>query len=443
MDSQEKSKLAEWLDKIQRDSWQLELVVSAFSIFLVLGALDALGKIEVQERLLVSGMGANGSFINIAYGILLMATLFVLINLIIHVVLRGLWISAVGLRSVSGEIDFERLRLSHRFDKFLRQKTGSFDAYIERLENLSSIAFSFTFLVVFVIISVGIWGLLIGLVTHFGYEYFPMPYSQIIIIVTHVLLSLFGMIYMLDFITLGWIKRIKWFSKFYYPVYRFYSIITLSALYRPIYYNLIDNKLGRKLGYLLIPYIVVTLWLVSLEVDSHIWYTETNKNLCLDKNHYDDLRREDKLIMGASIPSRFVSNGFLELFIRYVPNRDDRVLEWKCPEVEPPVAAGISSGFVIGDFGEYKSEIKFPEESLRCLSSLFILQINVSLFQYLQYRFFEHSNEGEKGLITMLDVSYLPRGQHEVIIKILGRDTVQDSGILIIRDVISFPFWKE
>jgi hypothetical protein len=118
-------------------------------------------------------------------------------------------------------------------------------------------------------------------------------------------------------------------------------------------------------------------------------------------------------------------------------------LEWKCPEVEPPVAAGISSGFVIGDFGEYKSEIKFPEESLRCLSSLFILQINDSLFQNLQYRFFEHSNEGEKGLITMLDVSYLPRGQHEVIIKILGRDTVQDSGILIIRDVISFPFWKE
>ena len=73
---------------------------------------------------------------------------FILINLVLHVLLRGIWISTLGLRYVSGEIDFDKLRLAPRFDRFLRRRIVSFDQYILRLENLCSVIFAFTFLIV-------------------------------------------------------------------------------------------------------------------------------------------------------------------------------------------------------------------------------------------------------------------------------------------------------
>lgn len=106
------------------------------------GLLNALRDSQYKFDLVVSGMGQEGNFVTVAWVVLAGASLFVLLNLIIHVILRGLWISAVGLRSVSGDIDFDHLKLAPRFDGFLRRKTGSFDAYIERLENLCSIVFS-------------------------------------------------------------------------------------------------------------------------------------------------------------------------------------------------------------------------------------------------------------------------------------------------------------
>lgn len=441
MENQEKHKLKEWLDKIQQDSWQLELVVTAFSIFLVLGALDALDKMEVEIDLLVAGSYMNGTFISVSWVVLMIATMFVLINLIIHVVLRGLWISAIGLRSVSGDIDFENLRLSPRFDQFIRRKTGSFDTYIERLENLCSIAFAFTFLVVFVIISFGMWALLMGLTTELALKFLPAASAEQTVTFVNLLIFITGAIYMIDFITLGWLKRFPRFSKVYYPIYRFYGFVTLSALYRPMYYNFIDNKLGRRAGFFLIPYIVGMLWLMSLQVESHVWFTEGDAQLTMNRSFYDDMRQEESLVRGASIPSRFVSNGYLELFIRYIPHRDDKVLEKKCPEVKPPITSGVRSSIVLGGGPEQGQD--FPSNSLACISSLYELYIDDSLFQTPVYRFYQHPNEGERGLLTTLDLQYLPRGEHEVILKKMGRDTVEDSKAIILRDFVRFPFWKE
>ena len=63
-----------------------------------------------------------------------------LVNLIFHVVLRGVWISTVGLRYVSEDIDFDVFRLHPRFDRFLRKHVISFDHYIEFDPNFASLS---------------------------------------------------------------------------------------------------------------------------------------------------------------------------------------------------------------------------------------------------------------------------------------------------------------
>jgi len=63
--------------------------------------------------------------------------LFIMIfNLIIHIVLRGLWIGALGLRYVSGEIDYDNLNYSEKFTNYLKKKVGSFDNYIWKVRKL-------------------------------------------------------------------------------------------------------------------------------------------------------------------------------------------------------------------------------------------------------------------------------------------------------------------
>lgn len=57
-------------------------------------------------------------------------------NLIIHIVLRGLWIGALGLRYVSGEIDYDNLNYSDKFTNYLKKKVGSFDNYIWKVRKL-------------------------------------------------------------------------------------------------------------------------------------------------------------------------------------------------------------------------------------------------------------------------------------------------------------------
>ncbi|MBK8564083.1 MAG: hypothetical protein IPN76_12285 [Saprospiraceae bacterium] len=446
MENQEKNKLKEWLDKIQQDSWQLELVVTAFSIFLVLGALDALDGMDANMRLLNEGMGDLGKLVSVSFGILHVALLFILINLVLHVVLRGLWISAIGLRSVSGDIDFDKLGFSPRFDQFLRRKTGSFDDYIERLENLCSIVFAFTFLIVFVIVSAAIWSFLAALFSDAGRSALTGAgaFGEVVVAILELVFALASFIYMLDFVTLGWVKKWRWFSKGYYPIYRFFGFITLAALYRPMYYNLIDNKLGRRAALLMIPYIYSVIWLASMNVDAHVWFAVEKNNHEIVKSCYDDLRAADKLISAASIPSKFVGNGYLELFVRYLPYQDDSSLKKKCPDVSPPTNPGISSGFHIDLTGEEEEEqVDFPKLSLDCLASLYELSINDSLYQQPGYRFFRHPNNDERGLLTLLDVAYLPRGEHEIILRKLGRDTTEGSEALIMKDFVRFPFWKE
>ena len=155
MAKENKKSFVKWLEILQQESWQLELLISGFAIFLLASAYDQLDSFEYQINLLTSGSGYF-STLNIPFKILLGTWYVLIINLILHVLLRGLWISTIGIRYVSGEIEFEILNLSPKFDRFLKKKIISFDAYIEKLEQLCSIVFGFTFLIIFILLSFGI-----------------------------------------------------------------------------------------------------------------------------------------------------------------------------------------------------------------------------------------------------------------------------------------------
>ena len=216
------------LQKLQEESWQLELLISGFAIFGLFSAYPAL-KVALNT---------TKSTDNFQLGIILIIALaacsILIFNLLLHVLLRGLWIGALGLRYVSGDIDYEKLNYSKKFNRYLKKKVGSFDRYIARLENYCSIIFAVSFLLIFYVLAFASTITVIGLIIHF---FLQKPEINSILAWIGIPLLIFVIVGMLltffDFASLGLLKKKNWTSKIYFPIYWVFSFITLSFLYKP------------------------------------------------------------------------------------------------------------------------------------------------------------------------------------------------------------------
>jgi hypothetical protein len=358
----------EWLEKLQQESWQLELLISGFALFAIFSS-----RVAIQDLVFYSINDVSGS-LGVVFGMLSqlikLGWFIFFINLIIHVLLRGLWIGAIGLRYVSHDIDYDGLNYSERFTKYLKEKVGSFDDYIERLEKMCSVIFSFTFLLfalfmslIVFFIPIVLFATLIGDFSENVQMFFGIS------VFCYVGLGLFVLI---DLITLGGLKRIKEknVSKIYFYIYRYYSFITLSFLFRPLLYNFIDNKYTKKLFYLAIPYIFILIVGKNMFENTFNPFLPDRSVLMssgqiIDDYYYDDLRlnylqeypneerkMSKKLMFSVSLEHYHLRDNYSSLFIKI----DKKLIELL--EKNKSLKPYKSKGFVFSWFNNNKIDDK-------------------------------------------------------------------------------------
>ena len=215
------------LERLEQESWELELLVSGFSIFLLFAAQGPLKAWAVSVGHTIQ-LSYPNSPLNLLPIVVYGSWFFMTINLLLHVLLRGLWISAIGLRSVSGGVDVPSLQLRGKFHRFLRPRLQDYDTFIERLERLSSVMFAYTFLIVFALLSAVLTVLTFYFVLRLFYwlERWGWLAESVVAYLRSGALLLLGFtltIYFLDFITLGRFKRSRRFALVYFPFYRFWA----------------------------------------------------------------------------------------------------------------------------------------------------------------------------------------------------------------------------
>ena len=359
-----KSFFSEWLEKLQQESWQLELLISGLALFGIWESRSLLLKLDYYlESNTVDPYDIYSSlFVNILWA----GWAIFMVNLLIHIIIRGLWIGAIGLRYVSGDIDFDELNYSEIFKNYYKKRIGSFDDYIERLEMLSSVLFSFTFLLFFMLFSFVFINIVFATIgsTINNIFYHDSTGPQIGTVVTVSLLYGLGILVLIDFFTLGGFRKVKdrTFSKAYFWLYRFYSTISLSFIYRPLLLNFIDNRYTRNLFFLAIPYVLVLLFgfrLSSFERYAFIPSMEGGERYpaLVDKysinwNNYDDLRlqhhmtysdRENPLykssINTASLTKYEYESSTGAIFLKYLKS-DTKLLTRQNPDFEVFKKAG-------------------------------------------------------------------------------------------------------
>jgi hypothetical protein len=255
------------LDRLQENSWELELLISGFAIF---GLFYSLSPIAI--RLNIAENDNNQVFV-IFLVIVHFALQILIFNLLLHILARGLWIGSLGLRYVFGDIDFEALNYSEQFTKYLQKKVGSFDSYISKLENFCSVIFALSFLLIFYVFSFFSLAFLIIIV-------FQADIPEWAVFVVQTLFGVFSLgviLTFIDFISQGLLKKNKWVAKIYFPFYWVFSFLTLSFLYRPLIYNLLDNKQGRRISFSLIPVYFLVYFIFHLGYQKSNFITRETK----------------------------------------------------------------------------------------------------------------------------------------------------------------------
>ena len=450
--SEEKSQdqITQWLKKLERESWQLELLVSAFTIFLWIGASESFGSYLLELNYSYSFDNSLLGLIVFFLSLLLTSIQVLTAFLIIHLLLRGFWIGAIGLRSVQPSINYEKLNYSEFFLERLKKKVIGLDRLVVILDELCSVIFSLSFLIIFMIISFGLYflfvgvigGALVGMVNFFGAEVEGVFFVIFIIFFFSALIS--GLIYLIDYFTLGFFKKGRRFGKIYYPIYRFYSFITLSFISRSIYYNLISkySKKRIRLLYLVIGLVVFSNWF--MDYDQYQYFPEGPTELAIETNYYDDNRSEKSYVERVSVESKYVSGSFMSLFLRYNPADNERI-QSNCPDFEPLKNDGINPrlAFVAKDNSYFIQSQDFEDEDkeklLECLSSYYEISINDSIYADLKFYFHEHPAKSQKGILTVIPTDWFELGENRITVKRTFVDP--DDSVATKRDFATLPIW--
>lgn len=338
---------SQWLEKLQQESWQLELLISGFALYGIWASREVIQNVNDyivlnQPDLIISGLAERTSTI------LEVGWTIFFINLLTHVIFRGFWIGTIGLRYVSGEIDYDSLNYSKVLTEYLRRKVGSFDDFIEKLEKFCSVLFAYTFLLFFITLSVILYSVWFNALAVLLFKVLEFRETDMWATVALFVYLGMGMFIMIDFLTFGVFKRIKEkrFSKVYKYFYIMASVITFSFLYRPLLYNFLDDKYTKRLIWISVPYfLLVILVFPGLRVGNP-YYPEFDGNYegsgsMLEEEmvkwwRYEDLRAqrleingdlEDHRILGPICLSNFeCEKSDLRFFVRQYP-RDTRYFE--------------------------------------------------------------------------------------------------------------------
>lgn len=428
------------LDSLQQQSWELELIISGFAIF---GLFTAYEPIKTS---MLNAQNGDQIYSFIVFFIALMVCSILLFNLLLHVVLRGLWIGALGLRYVSGDIEFDQLKYAEKFKKYLRKKIVSFDRYIANLENYCSVLFAISFLLVFYVLAIACVNISIVLVANFIIQNDALPgwLSYGLGTVLMLFLGIGMFLTFFDFITQGLLKRNKWIARIYFPFYWVFSFITLSFLYRPLVYNFLDHRFGKRLILLLTPIYLLILFLTSLENrNSNFWDEDASSSeIFANKDNYADMQtKEDDYPGNVVIPSKVITDDYLQIFLPFSGKIEDRIFEFDESLRPENDRRGLRSKIEFSSNGGDRLTRRKRKDSIRkkyidVFNVIYSFKIDSLDFDS---EFILTKDKGDHlGFETYLNLDSLSEGKHNL--KLIQRkiSTEGDTAKLTIRTV---PFW--
>lgn len=423
------------LKKLQEESWQLELIISGFAIF---GLFTAFGPIKEAAE---AAQFKQQVYPTIILSIALISCAILIFNLLLHVILRGLWIGTLGLRYVSGDIDYDVLNYSEKFTNYLKKKVGSFDKYISTLENYCSIIFAVSFLLIFYVLALTFTIITIAIIATQILDNDSLPETfRTVVGVILIIFIIIGMFFtFIDFITQGWLKKKKWISKIYFPIYWVFSFITLSFLYRPLVYNFLDNKFGKRLSLVLLPVYITILVLVSLKYETSNYISAadfSSKETASRGNYLDLLIEKNDFIDEVAISSKVITAPYINVFILFDEKLENYVFNYN-PSLKPDKdKRGLTTDIVKFDNLNWTKQDSLKKAYIQTVNDIY--SIKIDSIEFASEFILSESKNKFLGFESYINIKNLQEGKH--LFKVIRKRVRKGDTSAVYAAQI--PFWS-
>lgn len=410
-DKPENNPLPKWLEDQQHQSWQIEILIASGIIFFLLQIPKYLSSLFIE---IAVSTEINSSLIIILVGGYIFSRAL-LIGFIVNLVLRAIWLAMLGINFAFPDgVDYSKLNYSAYFNDRLK-RSASLPDRIMSMEKLCSLSYSITILMT--LMSIGLF-ILLSLVFIVIRKFIPFLDAPS---VGYVLIFIVFMIMLgiLDVLFFGWFKKYVTLSRWYYPIHRFFSIISLSFLYRKEWMTLLSNVKKWKLYLIFAFYFVLSFVIVSNDIGTFFnspgllkfEWSESRKFLGLDtwrrkiySERYDNLRKEGNMVFDMALESDVIKDRYLKLFVVYKYLFDDAlgaILKNN----------GVKDGNTIR---RLPRDQYIEQDSLTAasLNEFFTVLLNDNVISKLDWSFYDHPRTGERGFVTYIDMKNMPSGKY-------------------------------
>lgn len=407
----ENTKVPKWLRRLEKESWQAELLISGLALYgtlhlpkFVFGVADFLIDVLPVDYYLA---GYTISFLYL-FGISILTTFF-----IIHFVLRAYWIGLIGLNSIyPNGYKIEGGYYSEIYSRLVAKMLPTVRESIKEIDKLCSGLFSgaFVFLIMYGMMSItfGIL-LLIYMATN---EYIP-KFVWIILVSIYFIVNVLVMVYGV----MGKSPKFRNNEKLqtnFFKIAKVYGKINTPFFYKPLNQIMFTTQSNTekmssnlKVG---LPFIIISM-LLSL-----FYMLQSNITIMIDKgigdqinihdntvysNNYLDQYHLDQNIFVPVIDSDIISGPFIKLFIPTLRN-EKYIREAICGEYEKDESLGRDENSIL--------KRKFRIE---CTNRYVQVYINGTPYN-AEFLIHDHIQEGRRGVQCYIPSSVVNPGKNKL-----------------------------
>jgi hypothetical protein len=396
-----------WLEHLEAESWSAELIISGAAIY---------GSFQLPWLLnnLINFCLLNFSddILDILYLVFTYLTFTItilMVNFVMHFVLRSLWVGLIGLTSVFPQgINEESDTFSKHYLQQLKADYGDLRGYNAKIDRTCSIIFAFSFSAAMIFLSIAIVVVAIATIAYLLHQLIPG-------INIHVaFFSLLGLVLVPSFLN-GLLNNKKlrekpWVQKIHYPLFRRVGNVMFHIFQEPI--NRINNtfltnfkKTQYTLRFLAYLALVLPVFMVVF-IQSNALFATQNFYFKFDSRedrfyaqHYADELKEGQLILSPMIPSAQIFGSGLNLFLP-LPTREEVKLHQKFGKYHDDPKLSEAENLL-------KSRAWFKEQA----GKYFHIKVNGHVFDPA-LRSYNHPNAFEYGLLAFIPANLFQEGEN-------------------------------
>lgn len=406
-------KIPDWLEDLAGRSYEPELIVSGAGIYLTAQLPELVNRFYYlfEANLLSENDSFQNIFALLIFGLLKTLALILVFTFIFHFAARAFWVGMLGLHSVYPQgILFGKLlnksRQPTRLLAMMRLRIGSTRRFLIRLDRFCSGIFALAFLIGFTSISVSLLYafvlVTVPLVRWITDSPQVIGLAPLLLLLILFLPMIIG--YALYYTPRRWAKRraipFLWFSQVWVMPFALTIIQRISLTFQS------HIPKGRfTVSSIAVGVVIILLWTWFLtmgidgsrhfSINMRDFFSERNDNFTLHAEWYDDSRAQNTYIRHLSLPSEFVTKPILKVFLAY-PKYLDRQIREVCGDT-------VATSKTRDSVNQY------------CLNRFYRIALNDSVLTDLEFFSHRHPNQGEKGLLLYIPISYLAAGKKHVL----------------------------